>query len=158
MDNHRLIGRNNQLPWHLPKDLAYFKQVTMGHAIVMGRKTFESIGKPLPGRKNIVVTRNHEYQPNGVDVAHSIEEICELSQKNEEIFIIGGAEIFKATLPVTDRLYITEIHETFDGDTFFPVFNLSDWELISKEKGIKDEKNPYEYDFCIYEKKSRPTN
>lgn len=151
MDSQHLIGKDNKLPWHLPNDLKYFKQVTMGHTIVMGRKTFESIGKPLPGRKNIVITRNKNYHPDGCRVIHSITKIKEMNDK-EEIFIIGGAEIFKETLPIADRLYITEIHETFEGDTFFPEFNLSDWKLISKEKGIKDEKNRYDYDFCIYER------
>lgn len=154
MDKNRLIGRNNQLPWHLPQDLAYFKRVTMDHKIVMGRKTFDSIGKPLPGRENIIITRDKNYLCDGCKVLHSIDELLELSSshKDEEIFVIGGAEIFKEILPFSDRLYITYIHHEFEGDTFFPPTNESEWKMISKEPGIKNEKNPYDYEFVVYEK------
>jgi dihydrofolate reductase len=150
MDKNHIIGKDNQLPWHLPEDLAYFKRMTMGHTIIMGRKTFESIGKPLPGRKNIVVTRNNDYHPCGCEVIHSLNMIQELSRKEDEIFLIGGAELFKETLAIADRLYITKIEASFDGDTFFPEFVYSDWKLISKEKGLNNAKNPYDYYFSVY--------
>ncbi|OLO28555.1 dihydrofolate reductase [Alkalihalophilus pseudofirmus] len=154
MDRNRVIGKNNDLPWELPADLAYFKKVTMGHPIVMGRKTYESIGRPLPGRENIIITRNQEYTAEGCTVLHSIEDVQKVIDHHEkEVFIIGGAEIFKEAFPIADKLYITHIDEEFDGDTFFPEFNLSDWHEVSREKGMKDEKNPYDYYFSVYEKK-----
>lgn len=151
MDINRVIGKNNQLPWHLPADLAFFKKTTMGKPIVMGRKTHESIGKPLPGRQNIILTRNKNYEAEGCTVIHSVDEIFSL-EKNEqdEICVIGGAEIFKEVLPCADRLYITTIEHEFEGDTYFPPINESDWVLVSKEKGPKDDKNPYDYYFTIY--------
>lgn len=154
MDKHRVIGKDNRLPWHLPADLSYFKKVTMGHAIIMGRKTFESIGRPLPGRENVIVTRNRSFQAEGCTVIHSIEEVLQFADKrNDEVFVIGGAELFQATLPFADRLYITKIEASFPGDTFFPEFDESKWQVISYTKGEKDEKNPYDYAFIIYERK-----
>ena len=152
MDRNRLIGKDNDLPWHLPADLAYFKRITMGHPIIMGRKTHQSIGRVLPGRENIILTRNPDYLAEGCKVIHSIEEIIAMNNPSEELFIIGGAEIFKEILPFSDRLYITEIDEAFTGDTFFPEFSTNEWKLISKEIGIKNEKNPYAYSFAVYER------
>lgn len=152
-DRNRVIGKNNQLPWHLPQDLAYFKKVTMGRPVIMGRKTHESIGRLLPGRENIVITRNKNYQADGCMIIHSLNDIRQLEKKFQgEIFIIGGAEIFEKTLHEVDRLYITYIDEEFEGDTFFPEINLNEWKEISREKGIKDEKNPYDYEFIVYER------
>ncbi|MBP3041399.1 dihydrofolate reductase [Bacillaceae bacterium Marseille-Q3522] len=154
MDENHLIGKDNKLPWHLPADLQYFKRLTTGHTVVMGRKTFSSIGKPLPNRKNIVITRNKEANFAGCTVFHSIDEfIAYSSGKTEEFFVIGGAEIFRGLLPIADRLYITEIYHTFSGDTYFPDIRKKDWTLISREPGIKNEKNPYDYEFHIYERK-----
>jgi dihydrofolate reductase len=120
----------------------------------MGRKTFDSIGKPLPGRENIIITRDSLYQKEGCTVLHSIKELREYaSEKDEDVFVIGGAEIFKEILPYADRLYLTMIHHVFEGDTYFPVFDMSRWELESREVGVKDEKNPYEYEFLIYKRK-----
>lgn len=154
MDNNRVIGYNNQLPWHLPEDLKFFKRTTMGHPIAMGRKTWDSIGRPLPGRENIVITRNPEFTCEGCTVLNTIDDLLEYSlQKDEEIFVIGGAEIFKLILPDADKLYLTRIYDEFEGDTFFPELNMEEWSLLSKEKGIKDEKNPYDYEFMIYERK-----
>lgn len=154
MDNNHVIGYNNQLPWHLPEDLKFFKRTTMGHPIAMGRKTWDSIGRPLPGRENIIITRNPEFTCEGCTVLNSVEALLEYSrQKDEEIFVIGGAEIFKLILPDADKLYLTRIYDKFKGDTFFPALNLEEWSLLSREKGIKDEKNPYDYEFMIYEKK-----
>lgn len=151
MDENRVIGNNNQLPWHLPEDLKFFKRVTMGHPVAMGRKTHESIGRILPGRENIVITRNRDFTCEGCTVIYSIEEfIAYCREKNDEVFVIGGAEIFHELLPIVDRLYLTMIYDKFDGDTFFPVFSLEDFELVLKEPGIRDEKNPYDYEFLIY--------
>ncbi|MEI4802102.1 dihydrofolate reductase [Bacillus sp. NPDC077411] len=154
MDKNRLIGKDNQLPWHLPADLAYFKKVTMGHPIIMGRKTFESIGRPLPGRTNIILTRNQNYEMEGCEVIHSIDDVKKMDeQMNEELFVIGGAEIFKEVLPFADRLYITQIEEVFEGDTFFPEINYNEWEEISATQGVTDEKNPYTYAYHVYDRR-----
>jgi dihydrofolate reductase len=155
MDEKRVIGKDNELPWHLPADLKYFKQVTMGHPIVMGRKTHESIGRALPGRENIVITRNPDFRAAGCTVFYSAADFVDYSRKQEEeFFVIGGAEIFRETFPYADRLYITLIHDQFAGDTFFPDFHENDWELVSCQKGTKDEKNPYDYEFRIYERRN----
>lgn len=154
MDQNRVIGKNNKLPWHLPADLQYFKKVTMGHPIVMGRKTFESIGRVLPGRENVIVTRNQEFKAEGCVVLHDIAQIKMFADNHEaEVFVIGGAEIFKEILPFTDRLYITEIHETFEGDTFFPEIDENEWDEISSNPGNIDEKNLIAHDFIILQKK-----
>jgi len=155
MDENRAIGKDNQLPWHLPEDLKFFKRVTMGHPIAMGRKTHESIGRVLPGRENIVITRQPGYKCEDCTVFYSVEEFVKYSrEKDDEIFVIGGAEIFKETFPYVDRLYITYIHETFAGDTFFPEFDQIQWVLTSAEKGVKNEKNPYDYEFKIFNRKA----
>ncbi|WP_057764040.1 dihydrofolate reductase [Cytobacillus praedii] len=154
MDNNHVIGYNNQLPWHLPEDLKFFKSTTLGHPIAMGRKTWDSIGRPLPGRENIVITRNPEFLCEGCTVLNSVEALLEYSrQKADEIFVIGGAEIFKLILPDADKLYLTRIYDEFKGDTFFPELNMEEWSLLSREQGIKDEKNPYDYEFMIYKRK-----
>jgi dihydrofolate reductase len=151
MDENRAIGKDNKLPWHLPEDLKFFKRMTMGHPIVMGRKTHDSIGKPLPGRENIIITRDQHYKRDGCTVLNTINELLDYAnQSQEEIFVIGGAEIFKELIPRADRIYLTLIHHQFEGDTFFPVFPMDDWKLESREMGIKDDKNPYDYEFLIY--------
>ncbi|WP_246941861.1 dihydrofolate reductase [Bacillus pinisoli] len=154
MDDNQVIGKNNELPWHLPADLAYFKKVTMGKPIIMGRKTHESIGRALPGRENIIVTRNANYHSEGCKVVHQLDDLKSLAEEaNEELFVIGGAELFKELLPMTDRLYITHIHHSFEGDTYFPTIDWNEWKVVDKETGIKDEKNPYDYEFVVYERK-----
>lgn len=154
MDVNRVIGSNNQLPWHLPEDLKFFKRVTMGHPIAMGRKTHESIGRVLPGRENIIITRQSGYASEGCTVFNSVEDFIQYCrEQDDEVFVIGGAEIFKETFPYADRLYITLIHEDFAGDTFFPEYDSNQWELLSSEKGVKDERNPYDYEFRIYDRK-----
>lgn len=158
MDENRLIGKDNQLPWHLPADLRYFKNVTMGHPIVMGRKTFESVGRVLPGRENIIVTRKANFKAEGVTILHSIDEVKQFADSTkEEVFVIGGAEIFKEILPVTDRLYITEIHHEFKGDTYFPEVNPDEWVQRSVTPGVVDEKNRYPHDFVVLERKGSST-
>ncbi|RHW42271.1 dihydrofolate reductase [Neobacillus notoginsengisoli] len=154
MDKNRVIGKENQLPWHLPEDLKFFKTSTMGHPIAMGRKTHDSIGRILPGRENIIITRNKDYTCEGCTVFYSTEDFVDFcKKKDEEVFVIGGAEIFREMFPFADKLYITYINEEFEGDTFFPEFDLSEWELLCSEKGIRNEKNPYGYEFRIYERK-----
>ncbi|WP_078409843.1 dihydrofolate reductase [Priestia abyssalis] len=156
MDQNRVIGKDNKLPWYLPADLKYFKELTMGHPIIMGRKTYESIGRPLPGRENIVITRNEEYTAEGCTIIHSISEVKELEEKrDDELFVIGGAEIFEQTFSIADRLYVTMIEETFEGDTYFPDFNEDDWVVVSKKKGVQDERNVYEHYFLVYERKNQ---
>lgn len=156
MDENRVIGKNNQLPWHLPEDLKFFKRVTMGHPIAMGRKTHESIGRILPGRENIIITRNRDFTCEDCTVFYSIDDFINYcNEKDDEVFVIGGAEIFKELLPVVDRLYLTMIYEQFEGDTFFPELSLDHFELVSKETGIRDEKNPYDYEFLIYHRKQK---
>lgn len=154
MDQNRVIGYQNSMPWHLPRDLQHFKQVTLHHTIIMGRKTYESIGRPLPKRKNIILTRGKNQFPEEVETIDSIETIHQWEEEkpDEKFFIIGGGELYKQMLPFVKRMYITKIHHSFQGDTFFPAFNEKDWHMISEEKGIKDEKNPYDYSFFIYER------
>lgn len=152
-DINGLIGNNNELPWRLPADLKYFKETTMGHAIVMGRKTYESIGKPLPGRTNIILTRDKNYKPEGCLVFHSKEALLNWIEDNgSEVFITGGSEIFNLFLKEADRLYVTKIRSSFEGDTYFPEIDWDKWRLISAEKGPKNDKNPYDYEFQIYER------
>lgn len=151
-----VIGRDNQLPWHLPNDLKYFKNLTWGLPILMGRKTFDSIGKPLPGRKSIVITRNRHWQHQGVEVVHSLEEAIEKATGYgaKEIFVIGGAEIFETCLPTATRLYLTRIHHAFEGDVFFPRIDEKVWELASSRFCEKDEKNGYDHTYQVWEKNS----
>lgn len=154
MDKNWLIGKDNKLPWHLPNDLKYFKETTMNKKIVMGRKTFESIGRPLPGRETIVLTKNEKFSCEGCLVFHSINEFLQFAQNNkeEEMFVIGGAKIFEALLPFADRLYVTEIEGEFEGDTYFPKIDFSEWKLISQKDGVVDEKNVYPHRFLVYER------
>jgi dihydrofolate reductase len=151
MDRNRAIGVNNKLPWHLPGDLKFFKNVTMGHPILMGRKTYESIGKPLPGRRNVILTQNTAYQAEGCEVIHSVDEAIE-AFRDQELFVIGGAEIFKLFASHVNRMYITYIEDEFEADTFMSDLDLSNWTLVSSEQGERNEKNPYEYYFRIYER------
>jgi len=151
--NNRVIGKDNDMPWHLPADLAYFKKVTLGKPVVMGRKTFESIGRPLPGRRNIVISRDEQYSANGVDTVTSVEQALSLVKDVEEIMVIGGGAIYKHCLPAANRLYITHIDAEIDGDTRFPEYNLEHWTKVSSERRVADEKNAYNLDFCVYEKK-----
>lgn len=155
MDRNRVIGVNNKLPWHLPKELKFFKEKTTGNTIIMGRKTYESIGKPLPNRKNVVVTKSNRTFPNGIEVLKDLSIIYEWNQKQPDVefFVIGGANIFEQVLLHADRMYITYIDAAFPGDTFFPDFDDKEWNLTSKVLGEKDEKNPYDYYFLQYDRK-----
>ncbi len=147
MDKNRVIGRDNQLPWHLPADLAHFKALTTGHPILMGRKTHESIGRPLPNRHNIVLTRNLGYESTGVTVVHSLNEAIAACPSDHEIFIIGGADLYRLALPQVQRLYLTLIDHAFTGDTHFPALAPGEWTEISRERHEPDEKNAYAYTF-----------
>ncbi len=153
MDRNNLIGDKNRLPWHLPADLKYFKAITMGKPIIMGRKTFESIGKPLPGRENIIITRNQDYQNDEVHIVHSLAKAIELAKTftDTEVMIIGGAQIFEQGLTIASRIYLTQIDEQFAGDTYFPRLDSSSWRTISDEKHAPDEKNKYAYRFIVLE-------
>ncbi|MBU6079467.1 MULTISPECIES: dihydrofolate reductase [Allobacillus] len=150
-DENQVIGHQNGMPWHLPNDLKYFKKVTTGKPIVMGRKTFESIGRPLPNRENIIMTRDEKYEQEGCTVIHSWDELDRF-KSYDEIIIIGGSQLFEKAIDFVDRMYVTKIHETFEGDTYFPEVNWSQWEEVSSQKGIVDEKNKYEHVFYVYER------
>lgn len=152
MDKNRLIGSDNKLPWRLPADMQYFKKITQGHTVLMGRKTYESIGKPLPNRENVILTRNSDYQQPGCTVIHNIDDVNRLAALND-IFIIGGAEVYRQLMDHCERLYITYIDDEFKGDAYFPSIDTRKWALISNEKGVKDDKNPYHYYFRVYERK-----
>lgn len=155
-DKGNVIGKNNQLPWHLPNDLKYFKNLTWGLPVVMGRKTYESIGKPLPGRTNIVITRNRDYSAAGINVVHAIADALRVAQQKgaKEIFVIGGAEIFHSVFENADRIYLTRIHHRFEGDVFFPELN-EDWQLVKAQPYKADEKNKYDHTFQVWERASR---
>lgn len=152
MDQNRVIGLNNALPWHLPADLAHFKAITTGHPILMGRKTHESIGRPLPNRTNIVLTRDPHYTAAGVVVVHSLDEAIAACPADEEIFIIGGAELYALALPKISRLYLTLIDHAFPGDTTFPPLPETEWQAISRETHAPDEKNAYGFAFVTLER------
>lgn len=143
-DQQRVIGVNNQLPWHLPSDLKHVKSLTTGNTLVMGRATFESIGKPLPNRRNVVLTRNKSFKPEGVDVIHSFEEIYNLPG---HVFIFGGQSLFEEMIDKVDDMYITVIEDKYNGDTFFPPYTFKDWEVSSSNKGVLDEKNTIPHTF-----------
>ena len=149
------IGKDNALPWHLPADLKYFKSVTMGKPIVMGRKTFESIGRPLPGRQNIVLTRDTSWHVDGVTVIHDIDDVEQAlnEEHTDEVMIIGGAQIYAATLTKADRLYITEIDVDVDGDAFFPVVDSNEWQEVSRQPHPADGEQPG-YSFVIFDRKA----
>ncbi|NLY80702.1 MAG: type 3 dihydrofolate reductase [Lysinibacillus sp.] len=150
-DKNRVIGYENAMPWHLPGDLQYFKETTMGKPMIMGRKTFESIGRPLPGRRNIVITRNIEYRQEGIEVVSSFEEALKLVGDAEEIMVIGGEQIFKLALPIADRLYVTLIDYEFKGDTYFPAYG-DEWKVVS-ESEPQQAKEGYSFRYVVFERK-----
>ncbi|MBY8908469.1 dihydrofolate reductase [Salinicoccus roseus] len=146
-----VIGFKNKMPWHLPNDLKHVKKLTQGNTIVMGRKTFESLGRPLPNRRNVVLTRNRDFDAEGVDVIHEVADIKELEG---EIFVFGGSGVYNQTMDLVDEMHITRIHETFGGDTFFPEYDESEWELVSSEEGVIDDKNRYPHEFLHFRRKT----
>jgi len=157
---NRVIGNNNKLPWYLPEDLKYFKRVTLGKPIIMGRKTFESIGRPLPGRTNIIITRNPDWTHDGagVRVVHSLQQAIELAESLalvngfEESLVIGGAEIYALALPQADRLYLTQVHAEVQGDAHFPPLDPSQWQEMAREDFSAIEPNPYDYSFIVLDR------
>ena len=158
MARNRVIGRNNALPWYLPDDLKYFKRVTLGKPIVMGRKTFESIGKPLPGRANLVITRNAAWQHPGVRVFNSLTEAYRGAEAQaeidgvDEVMVIGGGEIFAESLADADRLYLTEVHGEVPGDAYFPEIDWAQWQERSREDFPASGANPFDYSFVVYDR------
>lgn len=154
MAENRVIGKDNKLPWHLPADLKHFKYLTIGHPILMGRKTYESIGKPLPERDNIILTHDATYCAPGCVVVTNIDEALEsaTSETNDEVFIIGGAQIYRELLPRIERIYLTIVHADFAGDAFFPELNPEMWQEKNREKHLPDEKNAYAYSFITLER------
>ncbi len=158
LSTNRVIGKNNRLPWHLPDDTKYFMQTTKEHCVILGRKNYESIPekfRPLPNRTNIVVTRQEIFKAP-CPVVHSLHEGVEMARSlnEQELFIIGGAEIYTLGMPYTRRLYLTEIHAEIDGDTFFPEFNVSEWAEVSRKPHPVDDRHPFAFDFVVYERKS----
>ena len=153
MAKNRVIGVNNTLPWRLPADLKHFKTLTMGHHIVMGRKTYESIGKPLPGRTSVVVTRNANYAQPGVVVVNSLEAAISACGEDSEIFVIGGAELYRQAIDLADRIYLTEIDAAISGDAHFTEFDRKLWREYGRVSHTPDEKNRYSYHFVVYDRK-----
>ena len=150
--SNRGLGFGNRLPWNLPDDLKRFKQITRGHSIIMGRKTYESMGRLLPERKNIIITRDTSYQIPGATIKHSIEEAIEECKNEEEAFVVGGGEIVKLALPHLDRMYLTHGKANVPADSFFPEFDLSKWKVVSEEFHPKDERHAYDFTFKTYER------
>ncbi len=151
--NNHVIGKNNRMIWHMPNDLKFFKETTIGHHVIMGRKNYEAEGKPLPKRTNIIITRQKDYRAAGCIVVHSLDAALELAKDDDEPFIIGGAEIYKLALPLLTKMYITRIYGDFEGDTFFPEIDYSQWKKIMEDPHDADERNPYPYTFFIYMRK-----
>ena len=151
---NNIIGKDNKIIWNLPEDLKHFKELTTGHTIIMGRKTFESLGGVLPNRKHIIFSQNPDFKVNNenVEVVHSLLQIQDLIEGEEEVFVIGGAMIYNFLMPYVKKMYVTEINEEFDGDSFFQKINEDTWKEVNREKGIKDEKNNLDYEFVIYER------
>ena len=154
MAENGVIGRENRLPWRLPADLRRFKSVTMGKPVIMGRKTYESIGKPLPGRSNIVVTRDPDYRAPGCQVVHSLEQALEAGAGHTEVMVIGGAELYRQALGRAQRMYLTLVRAEVEGDTLFPDIEPQQWRELERESHRADEKNQYDYDFVILQRVS----
>ena len=152
---NNVIGKDNKLIWHLPEDLKRFKKITTGHTIIMGRKTFESLGRVLPNRKHIVLCNDAQLNidDKNVEIINSVDKLEKYENSENENFVIGGASIYKLLLPKTNKLYITRINQEFEGDVYFPEINESEWKIVEQEKGIKDENNPYDYEYITYVRK-----
>lgn len=151
-DEQGLIGKDNDLPWKLSADLQYFRRVTMGKPLIMGRNTHESIGRALPGRKNIIVTKNEAYKADGCTIVNSISDALLACEQVEEVMIMGGASLYEQLLPTADKLYLTRVHASLEGDTWFPEWQKNEWTELSREDHSADDKNDYNYSFIVYEK------
>lgn len=154
MAENRVIGRDGRLPWHLPADMRFFRRLTTGHTVIMGRKTFESMDGPLPNRRNVVLSRQTGYHPSGATVVSDLAQGLELATGEPEVFVVGGAEIYRLALPLTDRIYLTVVHTTVEGDTVFPQFDSMEWELVADHRHPADEQNLFDYSFRRYERRS----
>jgi len=150
-----VIGKDNDLIWHLPRDMKHFKETTTGHFIIMGRKTFESNGRALPNRTNVIITRDKDFNAEGCVVVHSLEDALKVAKDDPEAFIIGGGVIYKMALPIVDRIYLTKIHHTFEGDTFFPELDMNEWDEVSCQDFEPDEKNKYPFSIIILDRKKK---
>lgn len=159
MSENRVIGRNNALPWHLSEDLKYFKRTTLGNCIIMGRNTWESIGRVLPGRTNIVISSKEDYAAEGAKVVHSLEEAIKLAESeslingSEEAFIIGGASLYKSALPLANRFHLTRVHAEVEGDIYLGDFDESQWQEVSRDEFYRDESNDFDYSICLLERR-----
>jgi len=150
---NNVIGKDNDLIWHLPRDLKHFKQTTSGHYIIMGRKTFESNGKPLPNRTNVIITRDKSFNAEGCIVVHSLEDAINEAKSDPEAFIIGGGVIYEMAMPLVDRIYLTKIHHSFEGDTYFPEIDMHEWVEVDKRVFEPDEKNKYPFTILTLDRK-----
>lgn len=149
-----VIGNNNELIWRLPNDLKHFKHLTKGHTIIMGRKTWESIGAtPLPHRRHIIITRNFDYEAEDAEVVSTIDEALELAKGDEKVFVVGGGEIYKLAMPYINRMELTIVHHDFEGDTYFPEFNYANWKEVASERHEADERHAYAFSFLTLERK-----
>jgi dihydrofolate reductase len=154
MSENRVIGRDGQLPWRLSADLRRFKRLTMGHHIIMGRKTFQAIGRLLPGRTSIVLTRRTDFRAGGALVAHDMEQAKGQAAGDDEVFVIGGGEIYRGVMPSVDRIYMTLVHANIEGDTFFPEFRSDQWQRVEQSRHTADDRNEYEHSFLVYDRAS----
>ena len=154
LSENNVVGINNQLPWKLSADLKRVRGLTMGHHIIMGRKTYESIGRPLPGRVNVVITRNTDFKADGCIIVSSLNEAFKISKSDPEVFIFGGGEIFREALPQVSKIYMTKVHHSLEGDTHFPILNSQEWKELERTEFKADEKNEYDYSFLTLERKS----
>lgn len=157
MAENGVIGRDNRLPWRLPDDMRHFRTLTLGQTVIMGRKTFESLDGPLSGRRNIVLSRNPDYRPAGVTVASSLDEALGLCS-DKEVFVVGGSQIYECAIPRADRIYLTLIHETIDGDVHFPPIDPHEWELVERVDHPKDDEHAHSFSFLTYLRKDRPSS
>lgn len=158
MTENNVIGRGGDMPWRLSNDLRRFKKITMGHYMLMGRKTFDSIGRALPGRTTVVISRSVTYDDPNIRVARSLEQAIALAKEDDEIFVTGGAQIYAMALPLANRLYLTRIHTELDGDTFFPTIEWKEWKLTDEQRNSADAKNDYDHSFLTYERISDNTD
>ena len=153
MAENRVIGREGKVPWHLPADMRFFKRLTTGHTVIMGRKTYESLNGPLKDRRNVVVTRRPDYpSPEGVTVVHGLDDALALPKDGDEVFVVGGEAIYRLAFPYADRIYLTVVHTRVDGDAFFPEFDLSEWNLVLDERHEPDDRHPFAFTFRRYER------
>lgn len=154
LSENRVIGVDGKLPWHLPADLRFFKKLTVGHAIIMGRKTFDTVGHPLPNRWNVIVTRDRQLQRSDATVVHGFDEALNVTRGADKVFVVGGADMYRLALPFADRMYLTVVHGEFEGDTLFPEFDTAAWDLTHDERHEADARHAYAFSFRQYDRKA----